>query len=840
MRIALLQEERYLPSYHGSNKSNRSLLEALAEEGDDCLAFATVLLRDTTLEQLAQDMSGRGITIRQIAPGQVAYSYRGVEVRGIPRVEAHAERSQFLIDELRRFRPDITLVSSSRDLYLLRSALLAESGRVIYLAHGHHDLPFGPDSMCPDEEKHELLRSAAAVVAISRYERDYIARYGGIEAVRLRFPVYGPGPFPKLASFDTGRVAMLKSSRTKGVDIFLGLARLFPQVQFAASRWDASPETIAQIESTPNVELWEPAEDLDELLRRTRILLLPSLVPETFGLLATEAMLRGIPVLASRLGGLPEATHGVGELISVRPAQPIPGKGYSFPEPDLDLWREGLERLISDRSTYERISSESRSAATSFVSRITVQPFQELFQNLSSRARSSSARSEKCVVAVVDPFDAGYLLAEEIVHGGHKIEAVISGKNIDPAIVAKCDPAFFHSMVSFDDDVATTAASLRDRGVRCVLAGCETGVNVADALSEALGLVTNGTPKSAARRNKFLMAESAAGHGVPIPRQYYSSFVNEIVAWARRFANWPVVVKPPESLASDDVRLCRNETDIRNAFAQTVGRRNIAGVMNHGLIVQELMDATQYVVDTVSLDGQHYLSGIWRYGRPHFAPDVLQALRTGRELPDIARRVGWSALAYGAISSVSKELLPGNDELAETLFEYAQRVLDALGIRIGPAHFELMQTEVGVRLVEVGARVHGAGQTHMMNRICTGADQVQQTIDVYLNPERFRRSAGRFYALRQRSMMVRLTPWRRGTLRGFVGLERIRALRSFHDTFVMAEPGRRAPGCVGVVILLHPEEEQMRRDHDTIRELEQQDLYAIEDDLKEVAFGAAS
>jgi hypothetical protein len=32
----------------------------------------------------------------------------------------------------------------------------------------------------------------------------------------------------------------------------------------------------------------------------------------------------------------------------------------------------------------------------------------------------------------------------------------------------------------------------------------------------------------------------------------------------------------------------------------------------------------------------------------------------------------------------------------------------------------------------------------------------------------------------------------------------------------------------------------MRRDHDTIRELEQQDLYAIEDDLKEVAFGAAS
>ncbi len=832
MRIALLQEERYLPSHHGSNKSNRSLLEALSGEGNECVAFASVLLRDTTLAQLAQDMSRFGVSVRQSEPGHLAYEYRGVEVRGIPRVEARAERSRFVIDQLRRFKPNITIVSSSGDTYLLHGALTSAQGQVIYVAHGNHDLPFGPDSLYPDQEKHALLRNAAAVVAVSRYERDYIQQYGGIESVLLHFPVYGRGPFPNLGSFDTGAVTLLHSCRTKGVDILLELARVFPSVQFAASRWGGAPEAIAQLTNVPNIELLPPVDDIEDVLRRTKILLVPSLVPETFGLVATEAMLRGIPVLASNLGGLPEATLEVGELIEVRRANPSQ-EGYSFPEQDLDPWRRSLECLISDRHTYERLSSESRAKAAKFVSRISVRPFEELFQRL-----SSAPQSPRDVVAVVDPFDAGYLLAEELVRSGHDVAAVISGEHIDAEILAKCDPKLFHSILHHHGDTGLSAASLRTQGARCVLAGCETGVNVADALSEAMGLPGNGTAKTAARRNKFLMSELAASHDLLVPAQYYSSSVDEIVRWAHDWAQWPVVVKPPESLASDDVRLCRNETDIRDAFAQTVGRRNIAGVINHGLIVQELMDATQYVVDTVTMEGQHYLAGIWRYGRPYFAEAVLQALRTGEDMPEVARRLGWSALAYGAISSVSKEILPGQGDLAETLFEYARRVLDALEIRMGPAHFELMQTAAGTRIVEVGTRVHGAAPTHMVSRMCTGSDQVQQTIQLYLEPECFRRRARRSYTLSLRAMMVRLTPWRRGILSGFHGLERIRKLPSFHDTFVMAEPGRRTPGCVGVVILVHPDEDEMRRDHDTIRELEQQDLYAIEDDQKEMAFGA--
>ena len=135
-------------------------------------------------------------------------------------------------------------------------------------------------------------------------------------------------------------------------------------------------------------------------------------------------------------------------------------------------------------------------------------------------------------------------------------------------------------------------------------------------------------------------------------------------------------------------------------------------------------------------------------------------------------------------------------KVAGTLFEYAVQVLDALGIQYGPCHFELMWTDQGVRLVEVGARVHGAPQTHgRLNRMCTGVSQVDQTIDLYLDPARFLRDARTSYKLRWEGMMCRLIPWREGVFRGFHGLERIERMRSFHRSFGMAEPGERVPGC---------------------------------------------
>ena len=56
-----------------------------------------------------------------------------------------------------------------------------------------------------------------------------------------------------------------------------------------------------------NVTVLETVPGIDEVLSRARLLLMPSLWLEGFGLIAMEAMLRGLPVIASDSGGLVEA-----------------------------------------------------------------------------------------------------------------------------------------------------------------------------------------------------------------------------------------------------------------------------------------------------------------------------------------------------------------------------------------------------------------------------------------------------------------------------------------------------------------------------------------------------
>lgn len=57
-------------------------------------------------------------------------------------------------------------------------------------------------------------------------------------------------------------------------------------------------------------------------------------------------------------------------------------------------------------------------------------------------------------------------------------------------------------------------------------------------------------------------------------------------------------------------------------------------------------------------------------------------------------------------------LRPSNTPLGKELKKYADKVLNALGIRQGPSHMEIMyNNQTGPCLVEVGARCHGGEGT---------------------------------------------------------------------------------------------------------------------------------
>ena len=94
-------------------------------------------------------------------------------------------------------------------------------------------------------------------------------------------------------------------------------------------------------------------------------------------------MLRGIPVLASDLGGLPEAKLGVDYLLPVTPAQRR-GSSYVSPLQDTEPWSAALGELLCNADTYNRCSQKSREAALSFVARAKVSSFETMLTELAA------------------------------------------------------------------------------------------------------------------------------------------------------------------------------------------------------------------------------------------------------------------------------------------------------------------------------------------------------------------------------------------------------------------------------------------------------------------------
>ncbi len=316
-------------------------------------------------------------------------------------------------------------------------------------------------------------------------------------------------------------------------------------------------------------------------------------------------------------------------------------------------------------------------------------------------------------VAIVDAYSSGALLAPAFAKHGRECVAVHSSREIPDLFRSSFVPGDFVTVMDAESGTSATAAELARLGVRHVLAGSEPGVELADELSERLGLPANGSARRSARRDKYLMGEAVRSHGLRTPTQFHSPELDKVQAWARDQARWPVVAKPLRSVASDSVAVCKTDAELGRAHAAIAARTNVLGRRNESVLVQEFVDGPEYVVDTVSHAGHHRVAALWRYHRPAdgLAPGVF----------------------YDAI-----ELLPYEGERQKSLLEYAGRVLDALEIRYGPAHTEMIWADGdGPVLVETGARL-SAGNNATISGLCGGPCALDLTVEACLDPDAFR------------------------------------------------------------------------------------------------------
>ncbi|MEU6662616.1 ATP-grasp domain-containing protein [Streptomyces sp. NPDC046821] len=409
------------------------------------------------------------------------------------------------------------------------------------------------------------------------------------------------------------------------------------------------------------------------------------------------------------------------------------------------------------------------------------------------------------VVAIVDAFSTASHLAPLFQAKGYDCLHVQSLEEPPVVFGASFRAGDFFAGVVHRGDVAETLAAVAAYAPVALLAGAEIGVELADVLSEGLGLRSNGTALTAARRDKFRMVETVKAAGVPAADQILATDLDTLLAWYGE-TDRTVVLKPVRSALNDGVSFCSTAAEVRAAFESLVGADSALGLRNDAVVAQEYLVGAEYYVNTVSLDGKHYVCDLWK--TQHLGVNGVRDLLGGSAL--MVRR--------------------GPEQ--DLLTEYAFSVLDALGIRNGPAHTELKLTPQGPRLVETGARVCGA-MLPLLTRAAIGESQLEWTVLAYTDPEAFEARRHAEYEVARHAVCVNMVSPESGKLAGYPKLDDLRALESFHDVLLKVRPGDEISRTVNditypmLVHLLHEVEGVVTHDYMTARHLDGEGFYDV-------------
>lgn len=401
MRILLAHNSLYYPSLGGGDKSNRLLMEALASRGHRVRVVSRIeKFGSESHERLLRELTSRGLQA-DLNTKAVTFTLNGVEVHVLthnPQLRAYFE------SQITQFDPDVIITSTDDPGQLLfEIALRGPRARVVHLVRATIAVPFGPDSSMASVTRTEALRHADGVIGVSEYVAGYVRQFGAMEAIHVPISLMESQEFLDLGRIENPFISMVNPCAVKGIAVFLALAERMPHVPFAAVPvWGTNAADMAALREHKNITILPPVENIDELLRQTRIMLVPSLWAEARSRMIPEAMLRGVPVLASNIGGIPEAKLGIDYLLPVNPIthyKPSVDENMvpiaKVPQQDIAPWQAAIEHLLTDPKHYRQLSDESRKAALAYVANLSVLPFEaylELLIQKPQRERTSTSQ----------------------------------------------------------------------------------------------------------------------------------------------------------------------------------------------------------------------------------------------------------------------------------------------------------------------------------------------------------------------------------------------------------------------------------------------------------------
>lgn len=284
-----------------------------------------------------------------------------------------------------------------------------------------------------------------------------------------------------------------------------------------------------------------------------------------------------------------------------------------------------------------------------------------------------------------------------------------------------------------------------------IICESDSGLPSAERLGVALGLYPERHDGiNRARRDKFKMNESMRQHGLYTIQQKLCSTVEEAIEFAQTVCNITadtdsdtdtktnadkgnrsmmkmdqnyiirnlqepngmpcVVLKPLRGVASDNVHLCTSLSQVRDAFQKIYQSPIFSSPSNRhpSVLLQEFARGREYAVDIVSKNGEHKVAALWKYDK---------------------RAVNGAPFVYHATILVD----PTDSEEAIEACTYAVKALDALNLKWGLSHVEVMvnSEENKTCLIEVNCRQHNTDFAPMTT-ICIGYNALDMLLAAYL------------------------------------------------------------------------------------------------------------
>lgn len=202
--------------------------------------------------------------------------------------------------------------------------------------------------------------------------------------------------------------------------------------------------------------------------------------------------------------------------------------------------------------------------------------------------------------------------------------------------------------------------------------------------------------------NKAEMRKALFEHGVPVPKFFKVSNRKEYENAVKEFKQ-SFIVKPADNSGSRGIFKISDLQDQKTIYEAYDYSR--ASSRNGDVVVEEYMNGPEVSVETLTIDGVCHVIQITdklTTGAPHFV-EMGHTQPTNHPI-DIANRIKEVAIAANK----------------------------AIGIKNGPSHTEIIVTDEGPKIVELGARLGGDCITTHLVPLSTGVNMVECCIKIAL------------------------------------------------------------------------------------------------------------